>query len=125
MFLTTVVGRGAALAWTLVEIYSRGQAKPTNKNGKFLMSEKVTGKRADISREASGQISAPSYEPLSRKCPYKEIVPEILAGTPKSARKNTENCAIASFYGEQSVHQVSKQDNERFSRKKILNIDPN
>ena len=89
------------------------------------MSEKVTGKHVDISREASGQISAPSYKPSLRKCPYKEIVPEILAGTPKSARKNTENCAIASFYGEQSVHQVSKQDNERFSRKKILNIDPN
>jgi len=59
MFLTTVVGRGAALAWTLVEIYSRGQAKPTNKNGKFLMSEKVTGKRADISKEASAKFQPP------------------------------------------------------------------
>jgi len=89
------------------------------------MSEKVTGKGADILREAPGQISTTSHKLLSRKCLYKEILPEILADTPKSARKNTENCAIASFYGEQSVHQVSKQDNERFSRKKILNIDPN
>ena len=104
-------------------MYSRGQAKPTNKNGNLVMREKVTGKRADTLREASGQISARSNEPLSRKCLYKEIVPEILAGTPKSAGKNTENSAIASFHGERSVHQVSKQDIERFSRKKILNID--
>ena len=89
------------------------------------MPKKMTGKRADISREASGQISAPSYAPLSRKCPYNEKVPEILAGTPRSARKNEKNCAIASFYGEQSIYQVSKQDNEWFSQKKILNIDPN
>ena len=54
---------------------------------------------------------------------YKEIVPEILAGTPKSVGKNTKNSAIASFHGERSVHQVLKQDIERFSRKKILNID--
>jgi hypothetical protein len=41
--------------------YLSGQAKPTNKNGNFLMSEKVTGKRADISREPSDQISALCY----------------------------------------------------------------
>jgi len=35
--------------------------------------------------------------------------PEILAGTPKSAEKNMKNSAIASFQGEQSAHQVSKQ----------------
>jgi hypothetical protein len=28
--------------------YSRGQAKPTNKNGNSLMAEKVTGKHADM-----------------------------------------------------------------------------
>ena len=67
------------------------------------MSEKVTGKRADISREASGQISAPCYEPLSRECLYKEIGPEIMAGTPKSAGKNMENSAMASFHGEESA----------------------
>jgi len=89
------------------------------------MSEKVTGKGADISREAPGQISTTPHEPLSRKCLYKEIVPEILADTPKSARKNTKNSAIASFHGEEPVHQVSKQAIEWFSRKKILNIDPN
>jgi len=103
--------------------YSRGQAKPTNKNGNSLMAEKVTGKRADTLKEASGQISAKSHEPLWRKCPYKEIVPEILAGTPKSAGKNMKNSAIASFRAEQSAHQFSKQANGRFSRKKMLNID--
>ena len=86
------------------------------------MSEKVTGKCADISREPSGQISAPSYEPLSRKCLYKEIVPEFLAGTSKSARKNMENCAIASFHGEESVHQVSKQNIERLNPEPKLGI---
>ena len=54
------------------------------------MSEKVTGKGADISREAPGQISTTPHEPLSRKCLYKEIGPEIMAGTPKSAGKNTK-----------------------------------
>ena len=68
--------------------YSRGQPKSTNKNGNSLMGEKVTGKRVDMAREASGQISAKSHEPLWRKCPYKEIIPEILASTPKSAGKN-------------------------------------
>jgi hypothetical protein len=58
----------------------------------------VTGKRPDILREASGQISAKFYELLSRKCPYKEIVPGILADHPKSAGKNRENMAIASFH---------------------------
>jgi len=105
--------------------YSRGQAKSTNKNGNPLMAEKVTGKRADMLREASGQISAKSHEPLWRKCPYKEIIPEILASTPKSARKNMKNSAIASFHGEQSAHQFSKQVIGPFSRKKMLNIDLN
>jgi hypothetical protein len=58
------------------------------------MAEKVTGKRTDMLREASGQISAKSHEPLWR-------IPEILAGTPKSAGKNMKNSAIASFHGEQ------------------------
>ena len=89
------------------------------------MAQKVIGKRADMLREASGQISAKSHEPLWRKCPYKEIIPEILAGTPKSARKNMKNSAIASFHGEQSAHQFSKQVIGRFPRKKMLNIDPN
>jgi hypothetical protein len=62
---------------------------------------------------------------LWRKCPYKEIVPEILTATPKSAGKNMKNCAIASFHEEQSDHQFSKQVIDRFSRKKMLNIDPN
>jgi hypothetical protein len=105
--------------------YSRGQAKPTNKNGNSLMAEKVTGKHADMLKEASGQISAKSHESLWRKCPYKEIVPEILTATPKSAGKNMKNCAIASFHEEQSAHQFSKQVIDRFSRKKMLNIDPN
>ena len=48
------------------------------------MSEKVTRKHADILREASGQISGLSYEPLSGKCLYKGIVPEMMAQTPKS-----------------------------------------
>jgi len=87
------------------------------------MAEKVTRKHADILREASGQISAKSHEPLWRKCPYIEIVPEILAGTPKSAGKIMKNSAIASFHAEQSDHQFSKQANGRFSRKKMLNID--
>jgi len=47
------------------------------------MAEKVPGKRADMLREASGQISAKSNKPLWRKCLYTEIVPEILTGTPK------------------------------------------
>jgi len=51
--------------------------------------------------------------------------PEILAGTPKSAEKNMKNSAIASFQGEQSARQVSKQVTERFSRKKMPNIDTN
>ena len=78
--------------------YSRGQAKPTNKNGNSLMAEKVTGKHADMLREASGKISAKSHEPLRRKCPYTEIVPKILTAIPKSAEKNMENSAIASFH---------------------------
>ena len=106
-------------------VYSRGQSKSTNKNGNSLMAEKVTGKCADMLRKASGQISAKSHEPLWRKCPYKEIIPEILAGTPKSARKNMKNSAIASFHREQSAHQFSKQVIGGFSWKKMLNIDPN
>jgi len=106
-------------------IYSRGQAKSTNKNGNSLMAEKVTGKCADMLREASGQISAKSHESLWRKCPYKEIIPEILASTPKSVGKNMKNNAIASFHGEQSAHQFSKQVIGWFSWKKMLNIDPN
>ena len=89
------------------------------------MAEKVTGKRADMLREASGKISAQSHEPLRRKCPYTEIVPKILTAPPKSAEKNMENSAIASFHGEQSAHQVSKQVIEWFSQKKMPNIDPN
>jgi len=46
--------------------YSRGQAKPANKNGNLLMREKVTGKRVDALREASGQNSPKSHEPLLR-----------------------------------------------------------
>jgi len=89
------------------------------------MAGKVAGKRADTSREASGQISAKSHEPLWRKCQNTEIVLKFLAGTPKSAKKNMKNSAIASFHGEQSAHQVSKQDIEWFSREKMPNIDPN
>jgi hypothetical protein len=89
------------------------------------MAEKMPRKRADMLREASGQISVKLYEPLWRKCPYTEIVPQILAGTPKSAEKNMENSAIASFHGEHSAHQVSKPVIDRFSLKKIPNIDPN
>jgi hypothetical protein len=72
------------------------------------MAEKMPGKRADMLREASGQISVKLYEPLWRKCPYTEIVPKFLAGTPKSAGKNMKNSAIASLHGEQSAHQFSK-----------------
>jgi hypothetical protein len=61
------------------------------------MAEKMPGKRADMLREASGQISVKLYEPLWRKCPYTEIVPKFLAGTPKSAGKNMKNSAIASL----------------------------
>jgi len=89
------------------------------------MAEKVTEKCADMLREASGQISAKSHKSLWRKCPYKEIIPEILASTPKSARKNMKNSTIASFHGEQSAHQFSKQVIGWFSWKKMLNIDPN
>ena len=89
------------------------------------MHEKVTGKRVDTLREAFGQFSAQSHELLSRKCPYTEIVPENMADPPKSAGKNTKNSAIASFHGEQSVHQVSKQVIERFSWEKMPNIDLN
>jgi len=89
------------------------------------MAGKVAGKRADTSREASGQISAKSQEPLWRKCRNTEIVPKFLAGTPKSAKKNMKNSAMASFHGEQSAHHVSKQDIEWFSREKMPNIDPN
>ena len=89
------------------------------------MAVQVTGKRADMLREASGQISAESHDPLWRKCPYKEIIPEILAGTLKNAGKNMKNSAIASFQGEQSAHQFSKQVIGRFSREKMLNVDPN
>jgi hypothetical protein len=53
--------------------YSRGQAKHANKNGNSVMRSKATGKRADILREASGQVSHKfdkSHElPLSRKYP--------------------------------------------------------
>jgi len=89
------------------------------------MAGKVAGKCADTSREASGQISAKSHELLWRKCRNTEIVPKFLAGTPKSAKKNMKNSAIASFHGEQSAHQVSKQDIEWFSWEKMPNIDPN
>jgi len=81
---------GYGLLWT----YSRGQAKPTNKNGILL----------------------------SRKYLYKEIVPENMAGTPKSVGKNTENSAIASFM-ERNL--PIKYHNKISSGKKILNIDPN
>ena len=105
--------------------YSRGQAKSPNKNGSLLMPEKMTGKHPDTLREASGQISPKFHEPLSRKCLYKEIVPEILTDHPKSAGKNRENCAIASFHWEESVHQFSKQVIKPFSWKKMPNIDLN
>lgn len=68
-------------------VYSRGQAKPTNKNGNVLMATKVPGKRADMLREASGQISAKSHKPFWRKWPYTEIDPKILAGHQKVPRK--------------------------------------
>jgi len=67
--------------------YSRGQAKPANKNGNLLMREKLTGKRVDALKEASGQNSPKSHEPLSRKCPYTEMVPENLAYPQKVAGK--------------------------------------
>ena len=56
---------------------------------------------------------------------YKEIIPEILASTPKSARKNMKNSTIAFFHREQSAHQFSKQVIGQFPWKKMLNIDPN
>jgi hypothetical protein len=59
---------------------------------------------------------------LSRKCPYKEIVPEILTSTPKSAEKNMKNSTIASFHGEQSAQEVSKQAIEWFSQKKCRTL---
>jgi len=62
---------------------TRGQAKPTNKNGNLVTGEKVAGKRADTLREASGQFSPKSHEPLSRKCPYTKIVPENMADPQK------------------------------------------
>ena len=40
--------------------YSRGQAKPTNKNGNLVMAEKMLGKHADRLREARGQFSSQS-----------------------------------------------------------------
>jgi hypothetical protein len=90
------------------------------------MSEKVTGKRADISREASGQISAPSYEPLLRKYPYKEIVPEILAGTPKNARKIRKIAQSLPFMeSNMSIKFRNKITSGSHGKKKILNIDPN
>jgi len=67
--------------------YSRGQAKPANKNGNLLMCQKVTGKCVDALREASGQNSPESHELLSRKCPYTEMVPENLAYPQKVAGK--------------------------------------
>jgi len=36
-----------------------------------------------------------------------------------------KNSAITSFHGEQSAHQVLKQDIEWFSQEKMPNIDPN
>jgi hypothetical protein len=62
------------------------------------MDDKMPGKRADMLSEASGQISVKLYKPLWRTCPYTEIVPKILARTPKSAEKNMKNSAIASFH---------------------------
>jgi hypothetical protein len=95
------------LGWLSVD-YSCGQAKPTNKNGNTLMTQKMFRKRADMLREAPGQISVKLHEPLWRKCPYTEIVPKIVAGTPKSAEKNMKNSAITSFHGKHSAQQVSK-----------------
>jgi hypothetical protein len=89
------------------------------------MAEKMPRKHADMLREASGQISVKLHEPLWRKCPYTEMVPKILAGTPKSAGKNMKNSKITSFHGEQSAHQVSKPVIDWFSWKKMPNIDPN
>jgi len=89
------------------------------------MAGKVAGKRTDTLREASGQISAKSHELLWRKCWNTEMVPKFLASTPKSAKKNMKNSVITSFHGEQSAHQVLKQDIKWFSQKKMPNIDPN
>ena len=102
--------------------YSCGQPKPTNINGNSLMAGKVAVKCADMSREASGQIPAMSHKPLWRKCQNTEIVPKFLASTPKSAGKNMKNSTITSFHGEQSAHQVLKQDVKCFSWKKSLTL---
>jgi hypothetical protein len=51
------------------------------------MAERVPGKHANILRETSGQVSAKYHELLWRTCSHTEIVPKILASTPKSAKK--------------------------------------
>ena len=62
------------------------------------MAEILVGKHADRVREAPGQFSSQSHEPFSRKCLYKETVPEILADHPKKIGKIKKKCGIASFH---------------------------
>jgi len=79
-------------------MYSRGQAKPANKNGNLMMAEKMIGKHANRLREARGQFSSQSHEPFLRKCLYKDTVPENMADPPKKIGKIKKKCGIASFH---------------------------
>ena len=101
-------------------LYSRGQVKPTNKNGNYLMAEKIPGKHADRLRQARGQFSSQSHELFLRKCLYKKSDPEILTITPKKIVKITKKCGIASFHSEERVGRVSKKVIGWFPRKKIF-----
>ena len=49
------------------------------------MAEKKVVKHTDRLRQARGQFSSQSHEPLLRKCLYKKTVPEILTTTPKKS----------------------------------------
>jgi hypothetical protein len=86
------------------------------------MAEKMIGKQADGLREACGQFSFQSYKPFSRKCLYKESVPEIMAVPTKRIIKFREKCGIASFHQREHVHHVSKNIIEWFPHKKIPNF---
>ena len=97
--------------------YSRGS---TNKNGNYLVAEKILGKHADKLRQACGQFSSQSHEPFLRKCLYKESEPEILATTPKKIVKITKKCGIASFHSGERVVCVSKKVISWFPHKKIF-----
>ena len=68
--------------------YSRGQAKPANKNGNLMIAEKMIGKHANRLREARGQFSSQSHELFLRKCLYMETVPENMPDPPKKSQEN-------------------------------------